>query len=181
MKLTESTLRKIVRRLVSEAVFDASYDASPEYYRGDSLNSSINFSGRRPSAEEIEEAVKLHEAWLRGSVDGRQADFSGSILEYGDFISAKLDKAIFKGANLKEALFGFASLVGADFSDTDLSTTDFTGAKLDNCDLRGAKIGYKVYRAGSLANIKCDDEVAKKLESESKHNILSAKNFSRAQ
>ena len=136
MKLTESTLRKIVKRLVREG-----WDSNKTLTR-----------------TQIEDMLLQHAEGFLDGASGFEADLSGYNLSGMDltrlyFDSLHAQGANFSNANLSGATFVQVNCRGADFRGADLSE-----ANLDSVDLREAKFTTEFTAASSLINVVCDDE-----------------------
>ena len=89
--------------------------------------------------QELNEVMRLHRLWLRGSPGGVQAELS----------CADLCKADLTGANLRGV-----DLRGADLSWTKMNQVDFRGADLREADLSGADLSEADLREADLSEVK---------------------------
>ncbi|GEM_PF-1924823 len=92
---------------------------------------------------QLEEVLKAHAIWLRGSPDGRRADFTYVDLREADLSCQNLANAIFIGSNLRGASLAKSNLTGAFFTKADLALADlgkanFSYAVARNSILNGA-------------------------------------------
>jgi uncharacterized protein YjbI with pentapeptide repeats len=180
MKLTESTLRRIVRRLIKEETENNAQNPK-------------DWGGKRPSQEEIKAMCELHAKFLDKDPEGTQmqfvnADFSNCkirtffsnmSLNWAKFISCNFVGSDFRSAPVKGCDFSESNMQGTLISGNDLMytkfikanlksaiispsmlyNTDFTGADLTNADIRGLEDERDVYlflKASSLENVVCD-------------------------
>lgn len=84
---------------------------------------------------EINEVVRKHQAYLKGSI----ALFKGNVADDGE-------RAHFQGIDLTDVVFDWVDLQCADFSGCDLSHVTFGNCTLRDADFRGANVvGARVF------------------------------------
>jgi uncharacterized protein YjbI with pentapeptide repeats len=175
MKLTESTLRKIVRKLIREKVWDVDLGYIDDVVSGVRPN---DWSGVRPSEQEIQGILSRHKLWRNRRESGQQgqqanlagADLSGMMLSGYDFLkvnmsNANLSKTNFDGSDLYGVNFTGANLSNANLAGTDLGEANFTNANLKGADLSGANIRdcisiMSLMAAASLQDLMCTEDQA---------------------
>ena len=96
--------------------------------------------------EELDEILRLHEAWLAGEDGGKRAELHGAdlqraILRNSDLQGADLQRAILRnsdlqGADLQHAILGDSDLQGAILQHAILHDVDFRRADLRGADLQ---------------------------------------------
>ena len=101
--------------------------------------------------EELNGALRLHEAWLKGKFGGERAELGG----------ADLHNARLQGADLRHAILEDSDLQGADLRGAGLRHSDLRGAGLRHSDLRGADLDFASWPlwCGSLKAY-VDDRIA---------------------
>ena len=95
--------------------------------------------------EELQEILRLHQLYLRGSAQGTQANLEGANLR-----GANLEGADLEGANLRGADLRYANLEGANLEGADLEGADLEGANLRYADLRYADLEGANLRGADL-------------------------------
>jgi hypothetical protein len=96
---------------------------------------------RTMTPEDITEALRLHQLWLEGNPDGRQADLRKADLHGAELSGVDLYGADLRKADLRDAKMGGANLNDADLKWADLRGADIRGANLNDADLSDAKMG----------------------------------------
>jgi uncharacterized protein YjbI with pentapeptide repeats len=116
----------------------------------------------------FDQAVALHERFLRGAARGRRAvlkhvsapgiECRRRLLNDADFTGANLAVSAFAGAHFERASLHCANLEGCDLRSANLRRADLRGARLagavlsgavmDEADMRAAYIGYAATEAG---------------------------------
>lgn len=107
--------------------------------------------------EELNEVLRLHELWLKGKENGKQAVLHNIMLGRVDLCKANLRMAKMnwtnmRGAKLCEIDLSFADLRGADLSHTDLSFADLSCTNLSGAILCYSDLGYANLRNTTLFN-----------------------------
>lgn len=92
----------------------------------------------------VSNIVASHQAWLKGDVKGKRADFSKKNLRGMNLSKLNLQDADFREADLRDANLSntnlrYADLRGANLSGVDLSTTDLYYAHVEFADMSGVK------------------------------------------
>ena len=110
--------------------------------------------------EEIQEALELHQKWLRNEEGGERAtlagedlsramldginlmwaDLTGVDFEEAHLFGANFEGADLRGANLRGASCGSANFAGADLNKANLKEAQLRGTNLRGADLRGADL-----------------------------------------
>lgn len=135
MKLTESTLRKIVKKLVKESL------------------------GNKITPKSLDTMLKSHYAWLNQDYEnGKEAnlsgfDLSGMNLQSKEFAALDAIETNFAGSDLSNAIFDQVVCKKANFTGAILS-----GAVFNDVDLRGAQFTTEFLAAEEVREITCDDE-----------------------
>ena len=107
--------------------------------------------------DELNEILRLHEAWLAGEDGGERAELSGADLHH-----ARLQDADLQGAVLQHAILRNSDLQGADLQHAILGDSDLQGAILQHAilhdvdfrraDLRGADLQHSDLWGADLQN-----------------------------
>ena len=108
--------------------------------------------------EELDEILRLHEAWMEGKYFGERADLQGADLagvnlqgkdlRHADLHGAKLRDTDLMNSDLRDTDFRHTDLRHADLRDTELQHTELQHADLRNADLRDTELhGAKLYHA----------------------------------
>lgn len=108
--------------------------------------------------EELNGALRRHEAWLKGKLGGERAflqgedlcgaDLQGKDLRHADLHGAKLRDTDFRNSDLRDTDFRHTDLRHADLRDTELQHTELQHADLRHADLRDTELhGAKLYHA----------------------------------
>ena len=93
-------------------------------------------------AQEIKEAIRLHELWIKGDEAGVKANLTKANLRYADLENTNLRYANLEGANLRYTNLSKANLEGADLE----------GANLEGADLRYTNLSYSDLRYTNLSH-----------------------------
>jgi hypothetical protein len=160
MKLTESTLRKIVRKLIREKIWDVDLgyidDLKPEPPTGE-IPPINKTAGARLSPRQLKTILNRHEKWLNQQPGGYQANLENFDLRNASFKKADLTEVSFTGSDLRNADFADALLASTNLDNTDLRGANFLRAMLREVDVRGATFTTEFNSAYSLDYILFDD------------------------
>jgi uncharacterized protein YjbI with pentapeptide repeats len=99
------------------------------------------------TADELQQILTAHVAYLKNEVNGVRADLAGADLREH---AVALRGADLSGAYLSRANLRGANLYGANLSDADLGYANLRGADLRYADLRGANLGDADLRYADL-------------------------------
>lgn len=112
------------------------------------------------TSEKLKVTLKLHKAWLSGSLSGKRADLSnadlsctnlaGADLRDADLSDTNLCRANLRCADLSCANLASAILRHADLRGANLAGADLSNAGLRNADLRGANLRCAILRDADL-------------------------------
>ena len=100
--------------------------------------------------KELNQILKAHSLWLKGSPDGKCANLEGANLEGANLRGAILEGANLRGANLEGANLSFANLEGANLEGANLEGAKLEGANLRGAILEGANLSFANLEGANL-------------------------------
>lgn len=85
--------------------------------------------------QELNEVLRLHQLWIEGNPEGKNANLEGAYLKGAYLVGANLIGANLEGANLSNANLSYANLEGARLESANLFMTSLEGANLAGASL----------------------------------------------